>query len=187
MPPEPPPSHTEHARWFTDQVQPHEPALRAYLKNSFPAVRDVDDVVQESYLRVWHERAAKPVHFAKAFLFKVARHLAIDLARRGNISPVEAVGDLDALNVIQEGSSVVDAVSLREKTRLLAEAIDDLPARCREIVILRKLQAIPQREVATRLGISEKTVEAQLARGIKRCEDFLRKRGMDHHYLDASA
>lgn len=49
MPPEPlPPQSSERVRWFANEVQPHEPALRAYLRNSFPVVRDVDDVVQGS-------------------------------------------------------------------------------------------------------------------------------------------
>ncbi len=174
-------------RWFADEVQPHEPALRAYLRSSFPVVRDVDDVVQESYLRVWQERAGRPVHFAKALLFKVARHLAIDFARRKNISPEETVADLDGLGAIHEEADVLVALDTREKSRLLAQAIDSLPARCREVVVLRKLQCLPQRDVAIRLGLSEKTVEAQLARGVKRCEDFLRKRGVHQYYHDESS
>jgi RNA polymerase sigma-70 factor (ECF subfamily) len=172
-------------QWFAEEVQSHEPALRSYLRNSFPVVRDVDDVVQESFLRVWRERGLRPVRYAKALLFKVARHLAIDHARHHQISPEDSVGDFDALPVMEDRSEVVDAVNRQEKSRLLAEAIDRLPSRCREIVILRKLHSLPQREVAMRLGISEKTVESQLARGLKRCESYLRKRGIHQYYNDA--
>lgn len=184
MPSELPTPNPDHARWFTDEVQPHEESLRNYLKHSFPTVRDVDDVVQESLTRVWFARARQPIDSARAFLFKVARHMAIDVARRDKISPVDSVRDLDGLLVIANEPDVIDAVSTQEKARLLAQAIDTLPARCREIVILRKLQAVPQREVAARLGISEKTVEAQLARGLKRCEAFLRRKGVHHYYTD---
>ncbi len=188
MPPEPiPPDETEQVRWFANEVQPHERALRAYLRASFPVVRDVDDVVQESYLRLWQERARRPVNYAKALLFKVARHLAIDFARRDRISPEERTEDVERLNAIAEEADVVAIVNAREKSRLLAQAIDSLPARCREIVILRKLKMLPQREVAQHLGLAEKTVEAQLARGVKRCEDFLRKRGLHHHYTDENS
>lgn len=174
----------EQVQWFAEQVQPHEAALKSYLRHTYPVVRDVDDVVQESYLRVWRERGTRPVQFAKAFLFKVARHLAIDLARRRKIFPEESVGDFEQLHVIEERSEVVDTINRQEKSRLLAEAIDRLPTRCREIVILRKLHALPQREVALRLGLAEKTVESQLARGLKRCEVYLRKRGIHHYYID---
>ncbi|HRE79733.1 MAG TPA: RNA polymerase sigma factor [Opitutaceae bacterium] len=187
MPPDPrSSSELKQSRWFTEEVQAHEPALRAYLRNRFPSVRDVDDVVQESYIRVWHERAKRPVEFGKAFLFKVARHLAIDVVRKKNRSPEEALPTCELDDLVQEGSSVADAVSDQEKVNLLAEAIDHLPHRCREVVVLRKLKLLSQKEVAAQLGLSEKTVEAQLARGVKRCEDYLRKRGVYHSYFDAS-
>lgn len=173
---------SDQTRWFVEEVQSHERALRAHLRGAFPAVRDVDDLVQESYLRVWRARTAQPIRLAKAFLFKVARHLALDLVRRDRISPIELVGDLSALLVIEDRPDVAETVSNRERIRLLAEAIDSLPARCRAIVILRKLKCISQKEVATQLGLSEKTVEAQLIRGVKRCEEFLRARGMRNLY-----
>ena len=72
----------DRARWFTEQVQPHDANLRGYLRGSFPAMDEVDDVVQESYLRLWKARAVQPIKSGKAFLFRVARNLALDLLRR---------------------------------------------------------------------------------------------------------
>jgi RNA polymerase sigma factor (sigma-70 family) len=169
----------ERARWFADEVQPHESALRSYLRNAFPSVRDVDDLVQESYIRVWRSRAAQPILSAKGFLFDVARHLAIDRVRRNRTSPVDAVEDLSALPIIDDSRNVTDAVSRNEKIQLLGEAMATLPSRCREVVVLRKLKGLSQREVAERLGISEKTVEVQVANGVRRCEDFFSRRGIN--------
>jgi RNA polymerase sigma-70 factor (ECF subfamily) len=165
-------------RWFAEEVHPHDASLRAYLRGAFPGVRDVDDVVQESYLRVWRTRAAQPIQSARAFLFRVARNLALDLVRRNRAAPFSPVRDLEGLSVLDHGSSPVRALDTHEKLMMLADAIEALPARCREVVILRKIQGLPQREVATQLGLAEKTVEAQLARGISRCEDYLRARGV---------
>ena len=176
----------EQSRWFFNEVQPHAPELRAYLKNAYPSVRDVDDVVQESFLQIWLARLAKPVHSAKALLFIMARHKAIDQIRRNKVSPIDKIRDLDGLNAIENGISVVDALNRQEKILMLAQAIDALPVRCREIVILRKLQVLSQKEVAAILRLSVNTVEAQLARGIKRCEAYLRKRGVQNYYADGS-
>ncbi len=166
------------ARWFAAEVHPHDAQLKAYLRSSFPAVRDIDDVVQESYLRIWRSRAVQPIHSAKAFLFKVARHVALNLVDRQRASPVMVVGDLAALPVLDSRPGVVETVSKNEKIRLLVLALATLPPRCREITILRKLKGVPQRDVAAQLGLSEKTVEEQVARGVKRCEDYLRRRGV---------
>jgi len=186
MPPTtPPPPAVEHARWFADEVQPHALSLRSYLENAFPAVRsEVDDVVQDSLLRVWLARAKQPIRSARGFLFKVARHRAIDALRRARAVPLDLTEDFERTPNAVVFQDAVALVSREEKSHLLAEAIDALPARCRQVVVLRKLRLIPQREVAHRLGISEKTVEAQLARGLKRLEAKLRLMGI-HYYYDA--
>ena len=67
---------------------------------------DVDDVVQESYLRVWKARTTRPIESAKAFLFTVARRLALDFVRRKRRSPFLAVKDSEALFVLKERKGV---------------------------------------------------------------------------------
>lgn len=173
-----PPRETETARWFSAEVQPHELALRAYLRGAFPAVRDVDDVVQESFLRIWRARAASPIQSAKAFLFQVARRLAIDTVRRDRLDFFGDVRDIAGPPVYEEAPGAADTASTVERVRLLTDAIEALPARCREIFVMRKLHGFSQRDTAARLGLSERTVEVQVSRGMQRCEEFLRCRGV---------
>lgn len=164
--------------WFRQEVRSHDASLKGYLRRAFPSVRDVDDMVQESYLRVWRARMAQPIQSAKAFLFQVARRLAIDAVRHARATRTESHADLSGLSVLDHGPDAAEALNYNEKVALLADALAALPARCREIVILRRLRGRPQKEVAAQLGISERTVESQLARGMTLCEKFLRKRGI---------
>ena len=166
------------ARWFAAEIQPHEPQLRSYLHGRFPAVRDVDDVVQESYLRLWRTRAAHPIDSAKAFLFTIARHLALDALRRNRRSVELPVGDFSALAVVEERPDARETLNYQEKVAALADVLAELPDRCREIVVLRKLRGLSQKEVAAQLGLSERTVENQMARGMKRCAIQFRRRGI---------
>jgi len=172
----------DHSQWFTEEVHAHDSSLKAYLRGSFPAVRDVEDVVQESYLRIWKARAAQPIQCARAFLFRVARNVALNLLSRERVSPIDPVMDLAALPVVEESPNAAAAACVREELLLLAQAIDSLPARCREIVILRRIKHVSQKEIAARLGIAEETVEVQVVRGVKRCGDYLRRHGVrfDH-------
>jgi len=170
--------NADRARWFGEEVQPHESSLRAYLRNSFPSAHDVDDIVQESFLRVWRAKADHPIQSTKAFLFQVARHLAVDQLRRDKTSPIISVKDFHELAVMEDGANAAEVACTNHEISLLAEAIASLPERCREIVILRKLKGITQKEIALRLGISEQTVQVQAARGLKRCDKFLRRRGI---------
>lgn len=178
------PTPKEQSRWFADEVHVHDTQLKAYLRGSFPSIPDVDDVVQESYLRVWKVRAVQPIHSAKSFLFTVARRLALKVVRKNGNAPFVPVGDLGALGVLDAERSAADSVSAQEKIDLLADAMMTLPPRCREIVILHKLQGLPQREVAERLGLSERTVEGQVRIGVKRCLAYLQRRGVSEFYGD---
>ncbi len=80
--------------------------------------------------------------------------------------------------VIEDRPGIAEQVCTNEEAMILFAAIDALPARCREVYILRKLKGLSQKEIARELGISEKTVEVQVVRANHRCEAFLRQRGV---------
>lgn len=179
-----PPPETDHARWFAEEVHVHDGQLRAYLRGTYPAVRDVDDVVQESYLRTWKARLAHPIASTKSFLFQVARNLAIDVLRRKQPRATDSSVDFDELCVPDDSADAAATLSLQEKIDLLSAALATLPERTREIVFSRKFLGLPQKDVAARLGIAERTVETQLAKGMKRCAAYLRKRGVNGFSCD---
>jgi RNA polymerase sigma-70 factor (ECF subfamily) len=169
----------DRTRWFADEVQPHEPQLKSYLKGSFPGVRDVDDVVQESLLRVWQARAARPIASAKSFLFSVARHLAIDLLRRRKIAPFEPLPDSEVWSVMDDRPDAAESACTREEIDLLVQALAELPPRCREVMLLRQIEGVPQKEIARRLGLSELTVQTHVVHGLRRLERILHQRISD--------
>jgi RNA polymerase sigma-70 factor (ECF subfamily) len=165
----------ENAKWFAEEVEPHHTSLKRYLQRSYPAVRDVDDVVQESYLRLWRAHLLRPVRSAKSFLFQVARNLAVDLIRRNRRSPEISSPDLDVSCVLESGPGVAETACTLEELDLLARAIEALPDRYREVMILRQIKGIPQKEIAVRLGISELSVQTYVVRGLRRLEESMRR------------
>lgn len=169
---------TEQNRWFSQEVQPHEPLLRAHLHSAFPSLPDVDDIVQESYFRLIQARKTGPIHYAKAFLFATARNVALDLLRRRRIVPISNVTEIERLAVIGEERGVADTVGRQQELAFLADAIRALPERCRKVVTLRKLYGISQKDIAAQLGISENTVEVQVAKGMRRVTAALARRGL---------
>jgi len=168
----------EHFHWFRDEIYAYDRQLKSYIHNGFPNVRDVDDVVQESYFRVWRRNLVKPVASAKAFLFAIARNIAIDVIRHERRSPIVQVMDLTSLDVYIDSPNNVEAACCLEETKILLAAIERLSPRTREVYLLRKFQDISQKEIATKLRISPKTVEAHIGRANKLCEKFLRDHGV---------
>jgi len=173
------PAPNDRSRWFSEEVQPHASSLRSYLRASFPGVRDLDDVVQESYLRLFRTAARQPIRSVRALLFTVAKRLALDTVRHDRASPIDATLDLDELDIAAEEPDVAECADRRERIRLLASAIAKLPGRCRQTFILHKINGCSRREVALQLGLSERTVEVQTATAMKRCADYLRRRGVN--------
>lgn len=168
------------ARWFSENVQPHDAALRAWLRARFSALGDTDDLVQETYSRVLQLRARDPLreHTVKPLLFTTARHLALDQLRRRQIVPMEALGEDDGVLFADDAPGVAEIVSRRQELALLADAIQTLPERCRQILTLRKIYGLPQKEIARQLGIAEHTVEAQVGVGVRRCAEYLARFGL---------
>lgn len=153
--------------WFKREILAHEASLVRYLYRTWRNRQEVFDLRQDVYVRVY-EAAAKTRPLApKSFLFATARHLMTDRIRRKRIVSIDAVGDLDVLNVMIEDISPEQRTSAHQELRRLAEAIDDLPRKCREAVWLRRVDDMPQKEVAVRLGISQKTVEKHVMKGMK--------------------
>jgi RNA polymerase sigma-70 factor (ECF subfamily) len=171
------PEGSEQTRWFAAEVQPHESALRRWLRGVFPSLTDVDDIVQESYVRLIRAKEEGKVSYAKAYLFTTARNFAFDLLRRSKVVTIEPVADLTRLSVLEEGQDLAETVSRQQELEMLAEAVRALPERCRQVLTLRLLYGLSHKEIAARLGISTNTVKAQLAKGMRRCVDHFEARG----------
>ena len=175
----------DESRWFTEQVHPHDAALKAYVRDRFPDEVDVEDIVQESYVRVWKARTAAAgtrIRTVKAFLFRVAQNVALDRIRRKRRRVDGEVGNLAPADVLDETTHVADRISAQEQESLLADALSTLPSRAYQVVILCKLRGMSHRDAARQLGIAEKTVDEHLRRGLKRLGVELRKRGVDRLY-----
>lgn len=185
LPSQPERAAQSHAEWFAEEVHPHGSQLKAYVRGSFPTLRgDVDDVVQESFLRIWKARATQPIQSARAFLYRIAKHIALDAIRHQRRSPIDAVSSLEALGVLEDKPGVADAASLQERIEVLTDIIAALPVRRREILLLCKFKRLTAQEAADQLGLDRRTVENQLFRAVRQCEAQLRARGIHNLYGD---
>lgn len=159
-------------------MQTHEPMLRAYLHRQFPRLDDVDDVVQESYLRLLKARLAGTLRSAKGFLFTTARNAALDIFRHNSVIPMESLTEKAASTVPANGINAAEAASLNQEVALLLEAMDQLPERCRLILVLRRFHGLSHKEIAAQLFISENIVEKQISQGLKKCHAYLERHGV---------
>jgi len=167
-----PPEETKEARWFAANLQPHEPMLRAWLRSRFSDEKDLDDIVQESYARVLEARKKAEIASPKAFFFATARNLVLGGIRKQASRRELSLADIDVLGVLDETEGVSYAVSRSEELEFLTEAIQSLPTRCRQIITLRKIYGMSQKDIAQELGISVHTVESQGTIGMRKLAKY---------------
>ncbi len=150
--------------------------LRAWLRSRFPSESDVDDIVQEAYARLLEARATTAIEAPKAFLFVIARNLALGRIRRQQAAGSwNGLAEFDLESVLDESADVPQTVARNQELELLTQAIQSLPTRCRQIITLRKIYGLSQKEVAAQLGIAEHTVEAQGTIGLRKLTEFFER------------
>jgi RNA polymerase sigma factor (sigma-70 family) len=154
-------------QWFAAEILPHEGLLLRYLTRVWRNSAEVFDLRQDIYVRVYESaRSALPTT-PKAFLFATARNLMTDRIRHSRVVFIDSTPDFDVLDVLIDEVSPERRLSARQELRMLARAFDSLSEKCRNVVWLRRVEGLSQRETAQRLGLHEGAVESQLARGVR--------------------
>ena len=157
----------ERALWIAREILPHEPALRAWLRHRRVAGLEVDDIIQETYAVLADLAAVDHILSPRAYAFQTARSLIVRHCRRAKIVRMDALDDGDFDAIALDAPSPEQHASAREELRHVADLIGRLPARCREALMLRRVEGLSQREVARRMGISEHTVEKHIGRALR--------------------
>ena len=166
-------SQAEADAWFVREILPLEVSLMRYLAHNWENHSELADLRQEIYARVCEAAQQQIPHSPKSFLFTTARNFLIDLVRHSRVVQIEAMADLEALDIPSDQPGPEREVSAREELRAVHAAIRRLPPRCQQSVVLRKIEGLSLREIGVRMNISEKTVERHLTEGLRALADVL--------------
>ncbi len=159
--------------WFLREVLPLESLLMQFLRHNWREPGDVEDILHDVYIRVFEAACRQIPEQTKPFLFTTARNLLISRVRKRQVIPIEAVADLDALGIAMDSPGPDRSAIARDELRRLQNAMDRLPPRLREAVILRRVEGLSRGEIALRMNISEATVSAYLMDGMYALADLL--------------
>ena len=168
----------ERRKRLLDQIFGYRAALQKYLRKFTAGAEDVEDLVQEAYVRMCAIPDGQVVEAPRALLFRIARNLAVDRARRKVSHATDDVADFEPLNVSSEEAEPDEQVDLRRCFESFCAAVDSLPPLCRRVFVLRKVYQLSHAEIAQVLGVSHSTIEKHVAKGLVRCRDQLRSLGL---------
>jgi RNA polymerase sigma-70 factor (ECF subfamily) len=153
--------------WFGRTVLPLEAALMEFLQHNWRNKSELKDFRQDVYIRVYEAALKQIPERPRQFLFATARNLLIDRMRHEQVVPIEAAADLGALEIAGDAPSSDRILMARDELRRVQAALDRIPARCREALILGRVEGLSRKEIAARMGIAESAAAQYLSRGIR--------------------
>ncbi len=140
---------------------------------------EIEDIVQETYVRICQVKNPQAVVSHKSFIFATARNLALDYQKQSYVKLVDGIDDWSEFeNIITDAStdSPFKEKVASDEFAEMCEAIRLLPVQCRKVFVLKKVYGYSQKEIAQELGLSQSTIEKHISAGTKKCMQFKRNR-----------
>jgi RNA polymerase sigma-70 factor (ECF subfamily) len=153
--------------------------LRRYLGGFFGSKQDIEDVLQDTYIRAVEAEAKAAIKAPKAFLYKISKNLALNHHNRAANKITDAVADFDSLDVLYQTIDLEDQVDQEQRFSAFCQSVKSLPPQCRKVFILKKIYGLSNSHIAQRLGIAVSTVDKHLAKGLLLCRNDLRRKGVE--------
>ncbi|WP_109695676.1 RNA polymerase sigma factor [Chitinophaga deserti] len=123
------------------------------------------DIVQDIFVWCWEKREAMQVSSLGGYLAMAVRYKVANYIRREKVR-ARFFDEVEKLQIPEGGEELT--LELKELRVIIAQFTDELPGRCRDIFYLSRFEYLSNKEIAARLGISEKTVENQITIALKR-------------------
>jgi RNA polymerase sigma factor (sigma-70 family) len=136
--------------------------------------KEIEDVVQETYVRICQMDKRKLVEQPKSFLMKTAKNIAFDYLKKAETRLADSVeSELEFDTEAHPRDQVFESTASSQEFAHFCEAVRELPVQCRRVFVLKKVYGYTQKEIAKEMNLSESTVEKHIAVGFKRCASYM--------------
>ncbi len=160
-------TRSEIVAWVGSNIVPHEARLRAWLRGMSLSEDDISDIVQDAYVAIARLPRVDHILNGKSYLFQTAKSVLIHKIRRSRIVPIGQLTELQTASLMHEDPDAERQLSARQQLARVRTLVAALPDKCRAVFEMRRIEGLPQKEIARRLGISENVVEMQAVKGLK--------------------
>lgn len=165
--------------WFVREVLPLEAVLVQYLSRGGRSRTDVEDLRQDLYEKVCAAARNAIPNPTRPFVFTIARNLLVDRVRHEQVIAFDSVESIEDLSLAIDEPAPDRVVIARQELRRLQAALEKLPERQRNAIIMRKINGLTIREIAQRAGVANRTVEEHLTEGVRALARILYRQSPD--------
>lgn len=159
----------------------HQTAIRRVIARYCAHPEDIDDLAQHTFLRGFAAETKATIREPRAFLLRIARNLALSEVKRHGRRFTDSLEDCEASKTLKDDqqASAEDQLDTARKLAVLSMAIAQLPPECRNVLLMRKVEQLRFKQIATRLNVSVSTAEKRIAKALVLCAAALRREGYD--------
>jgi RNA polymerase sigma factor (sigma-70 family) len=163
--------------WLTVHLLPFEAELRVRLRRVCSSAADADDVIQEVYCKVMQMHDVAHVNDPRGYFVQIAKNLITDRLRRDAVVNIDVMANLGELDIQDDMPGPERIVFGRAELRWVMGLIGKLPDRCREVFRARRIYGLSLKETAASLGVTEKAVEYESAKGMELISEMMKRQG----------
>ena len=150
----------------SEDLEAYVPALRSYFSKRL-SVNEVDDLVQEVFVRIQAHRSREPIQHPDRYLFTVAASVLKDRSRRRTVRHEAAHESLGEDHHPTEELTPERVLLDREALEVVVAAIDELPPRTRDVFVLHRFEEMSCSSIASELGMSISAVEKHIMKALR--------------------
>ena len=149
--------------------------LKSSLKRIMSNHHDIDDVIQETYLRAIASNTSNSIKDPEAYLFRTSRNIAINQQSKmyRRLETALLPKELDMVSGLMGDRPLESDYESKQQFAEFCLAVSQLPIKCRKVFVLRKVYGFSQMEIAEKLGISVSTVETHITKGMQRTRQMV--------------
>lgn len=146
----------------------HNQSLVRFLAAKLSSEQEARDVAQEAYVRMLNLDTPEVVSHSRAYLFKIAANLAIDRLRSRTVE--NRVFDFDFFGDAPKEPDPAQGLAAAEQVEFLKRCLRELPAKCRQAFLLRRIEGMSSTEISRVLQVPERTVRHYIVEAIVYCQ-----------------
>lgn len=161
---------------FEQAMLPHLDAAHNLARWLLRNEQDAQDVVQEAYLRAFRSFAGFRGTSGRAWLLTIVRNTSYTLLKKNRAADLTTPFDEEIHASDHESASPATLLERAEDSELIMNAMEELPAEFREILILRHQESLSYNEIGETLKIPIGTVMSRLARARGKLKEYLAAR-----------
>lgn len=162
---------------FEKLFERYHKKLYAYLMRLLDSKEDAEEIVQESFIKIWEKREEFIEGYSfDAFLFTIAKNTFLNFTRE-KVNRRVFEDHFQIINEVASGKTD-DYVIFKETREIIRLIIEGMPPRRREVFMMRKVEGLSRKEISEKLGISVITVDSQLLKANTYLKDELKKYGL---------